>query len=188
VPTGNLGNGLACIWARAMGMPIDRIILAVNANETIPEYLSTGEYRPRPSRATLASAMDVGDPSNMERLRNLLPEFADLRASVQAIPVTDTEIRAQIAQDFSRFGEAWCPHTATGFHAYDQLTETERRASAWSVCATAHPAKFETIVEPVIGQPVAVPPSLQAILALPARSEPLAPDLAALRRALADWD
>jgi threonine synthase len=187
VPTGNLGNGLACIWARAMGLPIDRIVLSVNENLTIPEYLSTGEYRPRPSRPTLASAMDVGDPSNMERLRHLLPELADLRAQIESIPVDDREIRSQIAGDYARFGEVWCPHTATGFHAYDQLPESVRRASAWSVCATAHPAKFETIVEPIIGRKVAVPPSLAAILALPARSEALKPDINALRSALADW-
>ena len=187
MPTGNLGNGLACIWARALGMPIDRIVLAVNANLTIPEFLSTGDYRPRPSRSTLASAMDVGDPSNMERLRHLLPEFADLRAAVAAFPVDDAEIRAQIAKDYERFGEIWCPHTATGFHAYDGLTESERREGAWSVCATAHPAKFDTIVEPVIGHPVEVPPALQAILELPSRSERLEPDISALRRALADW-
>jgi threonine synthase len=187
VPTGNLGNGLACIWARAMGMPIGRIVLAVNENLTIPDYLSTGEYRPRPSRGTLASAMDVGDPSNMERLRHLIPELADLRAAVQSYPVDDAEIRAQIAKDFERFGEVWCPHTATGFHAYDHLPEADRRASAWAVCATAHPAKFETIVEAVIGQTVDVPPALAAILELPASSIALEPDLDALRRAVADW-
>jgi threonine synthase len=181
VPTGNLGNGLACIWARAMGMPIDRIVLAVNENLTIPDFLSTGEYRPRPSRATLASAMDVGDPSNMERLRHLFPEFADLRAAIDACPVDDAEIRDQIAKDYARFGEIWCPHTATGFHAYDMLTDAERKGSAWSVCATAHPAKFETIVEPVIGHAVEVPPALQAILDLPAQSELLDPDIDALR-------
>jgi threonine synthase len=188
VPTGNLGNGLACIWARAIGMPIDRIVLAVNENLTIPDYLSTGEYRPRPSRATLASAMDVGDPSNMERLRHLLPDLADIRAAVQACAVvTDSEIRAQIAQDYRRFNEIWCPHTATGFHAYDQLAVTDRRHSAWSVCATAHPAKFDTIVEPIIGRAVEVPPALADILELPARSEPLAADIDALRLALQDW-
>lgn len=187
VPTGNLGNGLACIWARAMGMPIDRIVLAVNENLTIPDYLSTGEYRPRPSKATLASAMDVGDPSNMERLRHLIPELADLRAAIQSCPVNDAEIRAQIAKDYERFDSVWCPHTATGFHVYDHLPEADRRARSWSVCATAHPAKFETIVEPVIGRPVEVPPALAAILELPAASIALEPDIAALRRAFADW-
>ena len=187
VPTGNLGNGVACVWARAMGMPIDRILLAVNANQTIPDFLSTGEWRPRPSKATLASAMDVGDPSNMERLRDLLPEFGDLRSAVQAYPVDDDGIRAQIARDYARFGAIWCPHTATGFHAYDGLPESVRRGSAWCVSATAHPAKFDTIVEPIVGRAIDVPPALAAILRMPAKSVPLAPRLDALRPALADW-
>jgi threonine synthase len=187
VPTGNLGNGLACVWARAIGMPIDRIVLSVNENLTIPDYLSTGEWRPRPSRETLASAMDVGDPSNMERLRHLLPDFSDLREAVAAFPVNDDEIKIQIAKDYERFGEIWCPHTATGFFAYDHLPENERRRSPWSVCATAHPAKFETVVEPVIGKTIEIPPSLAEILSLRAETESLEPDIGALRAALADW-
>jgi threonine synthase len=183
VPTGNLGNGVACVWARAMGMPIDRIVLAVNSNLTIPEFLSTGQWRPRASVSTLASAMDVGDPSNMERLRNLFPDFGDLRSAVSAYPVDDEAIRGQIAGDYERFGEIWCPHTATGFHAYDGLAPAERRASAWCVSAT-----FETIVEPVVGRAVDVPASLAAILRLPAKSIPLAPRLEALRPALLDWN
>ena len=131
--------------------------------------------------------MDVGDPSNMERLRDLFPDLGDLRSAVQACPVDDDGIRAQIAKDYARFGEIWCPHTATGFHAYDGLTESVRRASAWCVSATAHPAKFETIVEPIIGRAVEVPPSLAAILRLPAASIPLVPRLEALRSAVADW-
>jgi threonine synthase len=187
VPTGNLGNALACIWARAMGLPIDRIILAVNENVTIPDYLSTGEWRPRPSKTTLASAMDVGDPSNMERLFHLIPDFADMRRAISAHAVGDAEIRAEIASGYERFGEIWCPHTATGFHAYDHLPESSRLNSTWSVCATAHPAKFETIVEPIIGRPVELPESLARILELPAESVPLKPDIGALRHALADW-
>jgi threonine synthase len=187
VPTGNLGNGVACVWARAMGMPIERIVLAVNANQAIPDFLSTGQWRPRPSVATLASAMDVGDPSNMERLRDLCPDLAGLRSAVAACAADDAAIRAQIARDYDRFGEVWCPHTATGFHAYDSLSAAQRRASAWSVCATAHPAKFETIVEPIVGHALEVPPALAAILRLPASSIPLEPRLEALRPALADW-
>jgi len=187
VPTGNLGNGVACVWARAMGMPIDRIIFAVNSNQTIPDFLSTGQWRARASKATLASAMDVGDPSNMERLRDLFPELGDLRSAVQAYPVDDDGIRAQIARDYSRFGAIWCPHTATGFHAYDGLPESARRGSAWCVSATAHPAKFETIVEPIVGRGIDVPPALAAILRMPAESIPLAPRLDELRPALADW-
>ncbi|HEY5665793.1 MAG TPA: threonine synthase [Gammaproteobacteria bacterium] len=188
VPTGNLGNALACIWARAIGFPIDRIVLAVNENVTIPDYLSTGEWRPRPSKMTLASAMDVGDPSNMERLRHLIPDFAEMRAMISAHPVDDASIRAQIAKDYEAYGEVWCPHTATGFHAYDHLSRAERSGKAWSVCATAHPAKFETIVEPIIGKTIPVPESLASILKLPAESIGLEPDIESLRTALADWN
>jgi threonine synthase len=101
VPTGNLGNGLACIWARAMGMPIDRIILAVNANETIPEYLSTGEYRPRPSRATLASAMDVGDPSS--RSRRHAPPTDQFRATLTCPRAVSSSRRTRLLAIFSSF-------------------------------------------------------------------------------------
>ncbi len=186
VPTGNLGNGLACIWARAMGMPIREVVLAVNANRTIPDYLSTGDYKPQASKQTLASAMDVGDPSNMERLRYLIPDFADLRASVEAYPVSDDHIRAQIARGFATFGEVWCPHTATGFWVYDQLP-ADRRGAAWVVCATAHPAKFESIVEPVIGCKVAVPDSLARLLERPVAKISLSPEIAALEAALLAW-
>jgi threonine synthase len=175
VPSGNLGNGMACVWARAIGMPVREIVLAVNANRTIPDYLSTGQWQPRPSVATLASAMDVGNPSNIERLRNLLPDFADLRASVESYPVDDTEIRAQIAKDYARYGEVWCPHTATAFWVYDHLPAARKAGRPWIVSATAHPAKFETIVEPVIGRSVPVPPALADLLDRPAASTPLAP-------------
>ena len=187
VPTGNLGNGLACVWARSMGLPIGKIVFAVNANRTIPDFLSTGEYRPRPSVPTLASAMDVGDPSNMERLRHLLPDFGDLRESVQAYPVDDASIRAQIAADDRRFGRVWCPHTATGFWVYDHLSESERRDGAWIVCATAHPAKFETITEAAVGHSIPVPVTLQALLDRPVSKTPLAPRLEDLRRQLDQW-
>jgi len=187
VPTGNLGNALACIWARAMGMPIHDIILATNANQVIPEFLATGDWQPRDSIQTLASAMDVGDPSNMERLRHLIPDFAELRGTVEAYPVEDAAIREQIATDYLRRGRAWCPHTATGFRVYDQLPEARRAGQPWIVVATAHPAKFDNIVEEVIGTTVPVPPALATLLALPTHSEPLEPELARLSDALNDW-
>jgi threonine synthase len=187
VPTGNLGNGMACVWARAMGLPIHEIVFAVNANRTIPEFLSTGQWQPRPSAPTLASAMDVGNPSNMERLRNLLPDFGELRSSVEAYPVDDDAIRAQIAKDYARFGQAWCPHTATGFWVYDHLPAQRRTGHPWIVSATAHPAKFETIVEPIIGRAVPVPPALAELLQRPTSCIPLAPRLPAFAAELGAW-
>jgi threonine synthase len=187
VPTGNLGNGVACVWARAMGLPIREIVLAVNANRTVPDFLATGQWEPRSSVATLASAMDVGNPSNMERLRDLIPDFAELRSSVEAYPVDDEQIRAQIAKDFARYGEIWCPHTATGFWVYDHLPPARKIARPWIVSATAHPAKFEGIVEPVIGRTVPVPPALAALLTRPTASTRLEPSLDRLTAELNAW-
>ena len=187
VPTGNLGNGMGCVWARAMGMPIREIVLAVNANTTIPDYFSTGQWQPRPSVPTLASAMDVGNPSNMERLRDLLPDFPALREAVEAYPVDDVAIRGQIAKDYRESGEIWCPHTATGFWVYDHLPPARKSGRAWIVSATAHPAKFERIVEPIIGREVPVPAALRALLERPAASLALEPRLPSLAAELDKW-
>ena len=187
VPAGNLGNALGCIWARAMGMPIGAIILATNANRTIPDFLATGHWEPRPSVRTLASAMDVGDPSNMERLRHLIPDFGELRRSVEAYPVEDEAIRRQIAEDYKRWGRIWCPHTATAFWAYNQLPQARRTGEPWIVDATAHPAKFDTIVEAAIDASVPVPPELAALLELPVQCEALPPRASSLARVLDDW-
>jgi threonine synthase len=187
VPTGNLGNGTACVWAQAMGLPIREIVLAVNANRTIPDFLATGQWQPRPSVQTLASAMDVGNPSNLERLTNLLPDFAELRGAVDAYPVDDEAIRRQIAKDYARYGQVWCPHTATAFWVYDHLPAARREGRPWIVSATAHPAKFEGIVEPVIGRAVPVPPALAALLVRPTESTSLPPQLSALAAELDAW-
>jgi threonine synthase len=187
VPSGNLGNGMACVWARAMGLPIREIVLAVNANRTIPDFLATGQWQPRPSQPTLASAMDVGNPSNMERLRNLLPDFAELRAQLEAYPVDDEAIRSQIAKDYAQYGQIWCPHTATAFWVYDHLPAARRAGRPWIVSATAHPAKFESIVEPIIGRTVPVPPALAALLERPTESTSLPPRLPEFAAELDSW-
>jgi threonine synthase len=168
VPTGNLGNGFACVWAKRMGMPIDRIVFATNENTTVPDFLRSGEYQPRPSKATLASAMDVGDPSNMERLRALCGNVDVIRETVSAQSVTDDVIRATIKDEFARHGIAWCPHTATGLHVYRELPEAERRDRHWVVVATAHAAKFDTIVEPLLNQQIEPPEELTRLLDWPA--------------------
>ncbi len=187
VPAGNLGNALGCIWARAMGMPIGAIILATNANRTIPDFLATGDWQPRSSIQTLASAMDVGDPSNMERLRHLIPDFGELRHAVEAYPVEDAAIRQQIAKDYQRLGRVWCPHTATAAWAYNQLPQDRRTGKSWIIVATAHPAKFDDIVEEAIGASVAVPAELAALLELPVHYEALQPRASVLGAAMDNW-
>ena len=183
IPAGNLGNAFAAVWARALGFPIARIVLAHNINRTVPDFLKTGIWQPRPSVATLASAMDVGNPSNMERMRALYPSVREIREQLSADSVDDATIRTRIGEDFMRYGREWCPHTATAAEVYSRLSETERR-SPWVVVATAHPAKFNEIVEPIIGKPVTVPESLNRLLNLPQRAVDLPPTLEALAAAL----
>lgn len=169
IPTGNLGNGHASVLARAMGLPIRDIVFATNENRAVPEFLRTGEHLARDSVSTLASAMDVGDPSNLERLRHLYPGIEQLRERVEAHAVSDDQIRAQIVTDSLRRGQVWCPHTATAAHVYDRLDAARRRGRGWVLVATAHPAKFDTVVEPLLGHTVDVPAPLQALLERPAR-------------------
>lgn len=184
IPSGNLGNALACNWARKLGLPIQNIMLAHNANRTVTDYLETGQWAPRPSIATLASAMDVGNPSNMERLIALFPEVANLRSAVSADTVDDADIRARIRKGYDQYGQIWCPHTATGAEVYERLPAESRQSQRWVLVSTAHPAKFREIVEPLIGKPIPVPESLERLFTRPASSTPIAPDLAALRSAL----
>ena len=184
VPAGNLGNAFAAVLARAVGFPVDRIVLAHNVNRTVPDFLETGLWRPRPSVATLASAMDVGNPSNMERLRSLYPDLPALRAQLSADSVDDAAIRARIRDDYAQYGREWCPHTATAAEVYGRLSPEERRSGPWVVVATAHPAKFSEIVEPLIGKRVAVPPSLAQLLRLPRQFSDIAPTLQALGSSL----
>ena len=184
IPTGNLGNGFACIMAREMGLPIGPVILATNVNRTIADYFETLEWLPRASLQTLASAMDVGDPSNMERLRHLVGDADVLREQIGVLSVTDEQIEASIRQDFRDFGFATCPHTATATHTWRQLDAELANRHDWILVATAHPAKFETIVEPLIGTAVPVPHELDALLSRPAKSISVEPTLASLATVL----
>lgn len=184
IPSGNLGNAVACIWARKMGLPIGDIVLAHNANRTVPDYLERGEWLPRPSAATLASAMDVGNPSNMERLRDLFPELVELRKAVAASSVDDASIESRVRADFSRFKEIWCPHTAVAAEIWARLPQARRSAEPWCVVATASPAKFPEIVEPLIGTAVPVPASLAELLGRPSHFGEIGASLDELRAAL----
>ena len=180
VPTGNLGNALACLLARDAGLPIGRIVLATNSNRVLPDFLTTGVYEPRASVPTLANAMDVGAPSNLERLRHRWPEPARV---VSADHVDDAAIRATVVATLRANGEIVCPHTACGLAVLGRLRARGERGP-WIIAATAHPAKFDSVIEPLIGRAIPVPPSLAALLARPSRSAPLAPTLHALAAAL----
>ncbi len=181
VPSGNLGNAVACVWAREMGLPVAEIVLAHNANRAVPEFFESGTWQPRASVATLASAMDVGDPSNLARLRSLYPDLDSMRQHLAAVSISDDRIRARIRADFSTYGRVWCPHTAVAAEAYAELPQELRRGRHWVIVATAHPAKFNDIVEPLIGGPIAIPHAVAALLALPRRATELDADIGALK-------
>ena len=179
IPSGNLGNALAAIWVRAMGLPIGDIAIVTNANRVLVDFMNTGEYRPQASIATIANAMDVGAPSNLERLR---AGFA-AAGGLHALSVDDEHIRARMRVFLDSFDTVICPHTATAAEFVAQ-----RRAAGdmrpWAIVATAHPAKFESVVEPVVARPVAVPATLARWLAEPAQAQRLAPSAPALVAAL----
>ena len=186
VPTGNLGNALACCLARKFGLPIGEIVLATNANRIISDFLAGEEWLPRDSIQTHASAMDVGNPSNMERLRFLFGEAHDLKKLVSAVSVSDAEIEGEIRRNFAEFGLTTCPHTATATFAWRQLSDEQRSVDDWILVATAHPAKFELIVEPLIGQAIPLPDEMASILSRERRLVKIEADLAALAAALDD--
>ena len=173
---------MACIWARAMGLPIGDLILATNANRTIPDFLNDGNWQPRQSVATLASAMDVGNPSNMERLRALY-SFDEIRQQVSAVSVSDEAIKSRIRHDAQTIRQVWCPHTATAAEVYWNLPK-DQQVKPWVLVSTAHPAKFNDIVEPLVGHDLPVPPALAQLLTLPRQETEIEAQLSALRAQL----
>jgi len=186
IPTGNLGNAFAGLLARQLGLPVGDVVLATNANRVLPNWFATGDYRPSASVPTLANAMDVGDPSNAERLGWLWPEPEARARATYAVPVEDDRIRQTIRDWDAHWGELLCPHTAcAAAHLDDLRAEGDRRP--WAVVATAHPAKFETVVEPLVGRTVPLPPTLAAMLERPAHAEPLTNEPAALAERLRSW-
>ncbi len=182
VPTGNLGNAVACLWARDIGLPIGEVVFACNANDTLPEFFAGQPYRARDAVATIANAMDVGAPSNFERLSHLFGSDDNARRHGHAEGVDDAEIRDVIRRHAASDGEVFCPHTATAIRVFERW----RRAGDtrhWTVAATAHPAKFDTVVEPLIGRSVEVPEALGVMLEREANAVPLAAD----GRLFAEW-
>lgn len=186
VPTGNLGNAMALLLTRDMGLPISDVVLATNENRVIADYLQGKEWAPRASLETLASAMDVGNPSNMERVRSSFGDAPELQRKMRAFSVTDAEIREQIRQHYASFNTYICPHTATATAVYWQLDEEERRAKDWIMVATAHAAKFETTVEPLVDGEVPLPDALRQILERPSRYKAIDAQLEALERVLSN--
>ena len=159
VPSGNLGNLVAGLIAWKMGAPINQFSAPTTINDTLPRYLSTGHVEARRSVSTLANAMDVGNPSNLERLQWLFNgNVAAARAVVRSQAWTDDDVRRGVRALYDRYAYVADPHTAI---AYLGCAQAEHSV----FLATAHPAKFREVVEPIIGAPVPMPDALAATLA-----------------------
>lgn len=180
IPTGNLGHGYAALLARAMGVPVGPVVLATNANRTLKDWAVSGRYQPRSSIATLANAMDVGAPSNFERLVALPEGQRELRVEL----VDDEAIKARVRADHEASGYVWCPHSAAAAEAFARLPEGERAERPWILAATAHPYKFRETIEPLIGRAIEPPGALAAILDRPTRKSTIDASLDALAGAL----
>jgi threonine synthase len=160
VPSGNFGNITAGFVASKMGLPVKRFIAATNANDVVPEYLRTGHYKPRKSVATIANAMDVGDPSNFVRIENIFNhELHLVKENIDTYTFDDAQIKTIVKDVFDSTGYILDPHGATGYGA---LKSELKPGETGLFIETAHPAKFPEVVEPIIGQKVPVPARLEA--------------------------
>ncbi|MDR2209918.1 MAG: threonine synthase [Spirochaetaceae bacterium] len=186
VPSGNFGNLTAGLYAMAMGAPIAGFIAATNINRTVPDYLESGEYRTRLSQPTISNAMDVGAPSNFERM-SAHWNYQDLRRMIRGVWVDDDETRSTIGGVYRDHGYYLDPHGAVAWTAVQKLRQSggallpgSSAGGPVAVLATAHPAKFSAAVEPLTG-PVPVPRSIQRALDRTARARTIPADPAALR-------
>lgn len=158
VPTGNLGNLTAGLLAKKMGLPIRYFISATNDNNTVPEFLRSGNFTPKASVQTISNAMDVGNPSNYSRMMYLYDaSIAAIRKDIRGAYFNDAATKEALVHTFQQKHYLMDPHGAVGYLALKQfLTQQETGL----FLETAHPAKFSEAVEPLIRQTVSLPPSL----------------------------
>ena len=179
VPSGNFGNICSALFGHAMGLPVKRFIAANNANDIFYNYLQTGRYEPKPSKQTLANAMDVGDPSNFARIINLYsennrlsPEETHQRITslISGATYSDDQIRETMRQCYEKTGYILDPHGACGYQA---LTDGLKPGEVGVFCETAHPAKFKEKVDDILGIDVDIPARLRAFMQGQKQSTPM---------------
>ena len=176
VPSGNFGNITAGLFGKYMGLPIKRFIAANNRNDIFYQYLQTAEYCPRPSVATIANAMDVGNPSNFARVLDLYGGSHErIAAEISGATYTDEQIREAIQQTYQETGYLLDPHGACGYRA---LTEQLQPGETGVFLETAHPAKFLQTVVNAIGATVQIPEKLQAFMKGTKQTVPMSKDFA----------
>jgi threonine synthase len=218
-PSGNFGNLTAGLFAKRAGLPIARFVAATNANDVVPAYLETGRFEPRASVQTIANAMDVGDPSNFERMRWLYgDDLTAMRHDVAGCCYQDDAVRATIKRAYEERGYLLDPHSAIAYLGLTQhfgregsafapggasvlaeasadksarqagrerrVAQERRERTIGIFLATAHPAKFSEIVEPILGTPIDTPAPLAEALAQPRHVLKINASFDAVRRTL----
>lgn len=189
-PSGNFGNLTAGLIAKRAGLPIARFVAATNVNDVVPEYLDTGVFTARPSVQTVANAMDVGNPSNFERMRWLYRGDREaMRADVVGCRYTDDQVKATIRQVYERRGYLLDPHSAIAYLGLTDYLGSDRSGKPRTdrlgiFLATAHPAKFSEVVEPVLGRPIDMPAPLAEVVSRPRHVLKISASFEAVRRTL----
>ena len=174
VPSGNFGNLTAGIFAKRIGLPVTRFIASTNANDVVPEYLRTGEFRPRPATATFSNAMDVGSPNNFPRLLDLCRNRLEyVQREIWGHGATDEETLSAMKSVHQRFHYIADPHTAVGVIGWEAYRREHPEPAQGLVLATAHPAKFAEVVMRAIGTAPPLPDRLAAYLKRPKLSLPM---------------
>ena len=182
VPSGNFGNLTAGLIAKAMGLPIKRFIAANNRNDVVYKYLQTGKFEPKPSVATIANAMDVGNPSNFARILDLYHnDWEAIKADITGYTYTDEQIAATLAEVYQAEGYLLDPHGAV---AYRSLMEGLQPDEVGVMLETAHPAKFKSVVDEIIGDDIVIPDRLLDFMHNAKRSVKMSPAFGAFKKYL----
>ena len=182
VPSGNFGNICAALFGHEMGLPIKRFIAANNANDIFYNYLQTGRYEPKPSKQTLANAMDVGDPSNFARIYDLYGKSHERISSlIGGATYSDEQIRQTMRQCYEETGYILDPHGACGYQA---LVDGLKSGEIGVFCETAHPAKFKEKVDDILSIDVEIPARLRAFMQGQKQSVPMTKDFADFKQYL----
>ena len=163
VPSGNFGNICAGIMAQKLGLPIEHFVAATNVNDTVPNYLIDGVYNPKPSKATISNAMDVGNPSNFIRIRELFNNDLELlKRTFSSYSFSDTETRATMKEIYTNTGYVAEPHGAVGYLGLKKYGLKENEYGIF--LETAHPVKFLDVVEATLPVQVKIPEQIQKVI------------------------
>ena len=160
VPSGNYGNLTAGILAQKMGLPITQFVAASNVNDIIPNYLKTGDYSPQKSIQTISNAMDVGNPSNFERLESLMPNLSEFQNKIKGFAFSDSQTERAMEEVYKKYNYILDPHGAVAYLGLKSCLKNEND-SIGVFLETAHPAKFKEVVEKAISNAINIPQKLQ---------------------------